>query len=393
MLPDATALRSAAGALTHSATVLTGDTDARHRDWDRLPASGFTGEAAVEAVARLHELTTPLSLPPRQMELVARVLAVTATLREELDATADRALAVAEQVSGASPTVDALLRDLAALGELLDWACARRIDALCTPVPAEPPRRLSDLPDLPVDAVHELMLLDAPPHVVELARQHPDLRLLEASDGRLVAAVGDLESADSVATFVAGTGSSDPSGWTTHIDRTRALTSATGGAGVVWLGYTAPEQVPHALARQPAHRAGAELRRFQAELAQRFPDQQRIVVGYSYGSVVAGAAADAGESGLHADELVLVGSPGVGATHAGQLHLLGDSPGVHAVTNGADPIGLVATPRTGVHGVDPTSERFGAQVWEADPRGDHASYWDDPDFLDRIGDLTGRPGR
>lgn len=394
MLPDAPALRSAAGQLDSAATTLTAEISDRRRDWDLLPAVGFSGEAADAAVARLHQMTTPLGVPAQQMARVASVLARTASLREGLDAAMDRALAVADQVTGVHPLVNAFLRDLGALGETLDWACARQIEALCTPVAPEPPRRLSDLPDLSLDAVHELALLDAAPEVVDLVRQHPDLRLLETSEGRLVAAVGDLASADSVTTFVAGTGSSDPDGWSTQVDRARSLATADrNGAGVLWLGYTAPPQLPHALAREPARRGGAELARFQAELARRFPEQRRVVVGYSYGSVVAGSAADADGPGLHADELVFVGSPGVGVDHVSDLTLLGEDPGVHAVTNGADPVGLAVTPWTGVHGADPTSDRFGAHVWTADPRGDHASYWDDPAFLDRIGDLAEGRGR
>lgn len=400
MLPDAAVLRSAADLLGSSSAILTGEVADRHLDWGRLTGAGFSGAAATAAVDRLHELTSPLGLPPRQMGQVAHVLAVTASLRAELDAAADRVLAAAEQVTGMSPLVNAALQQLSALGETLDWACARQIDVLCTEAHPEPPRRLSDLPDLSLDAVHELMLLDAAPEVAELARQHPDLRLLETSGGRLVAAVGDLDSADSVTTFVAGTGSSDPAGWSTQVDRTRALASAASsasgagtGAGVLWLGYAAPAQVPDALARHPARHGGEELGRFQAELARRHPEQRRVVVGYSYGSVVTGVAAEADGPGLHADELVIVGSPGIGVSHAGQLNLIGDEPGVHAVTNGADPVGLMATPWTGVHGTDPTSRRFGAEVWEGDPRGDHSSYWDDPAFLDRIGDLAGERGR
>lgn len=389
-LPDAAGLRAAAGTLDRSAATLREDVLARHHSWGVLPASGFRGEAAQAAVDRLHELTIPLGLPAEQMESVGRVLAIAALLQEQLERATARVIAAADLIAGASPFVNAALRDLAHLGEALDWMCARQIDLLCTTVPAEAPRRLADLPELSVDAVHELLMLHAPPDLAALARQHPDLRVVEASEGRLVGIVGELEAAASVTTVVAGVGSSDQAGWSTQIDRVRTITAATGGAGVVWLGYSAPATVPGALARDPARRAGEELARFQAELARRHPGMRRIVLGHSYGSVVAGAAAHPDGPGLHADDLVVLGSPGLGVPRSDHLHLHGRQPGVHAMLNGGDPIGLVASPRGGVHGVDPAASAFGAQVWAGDPHGDHSSYWEDPALLSRLGELAGQ---
>lgn len=154
----------------------------------------------------------------------------------------------------------------------------------------------------------------------------------------------------------------------------------------MWLGYQAPESLPHALRAGPARHAAVELREFQAELARRNPTQQRTVIGYSYGSVVAGAAAST-SGGLFADDLILLGSPGVGVDHVDQFNLIGAEPQVHAVINPNDPIALAATTRDGIHGKDPTSPDFGARVWSGDPHGDHSSYWEDPIFLDQLSDI------
>jgi hypothetical protein len=370
VLPDAPSLRHAAHLLGTDAGWLAEQHDWLTRTVRALPDTGFRGAAAQAAVARMLRLTTPLGAPAEQMLRVAQVLSMTATLQEELDALARRAVRAVEGVPGAEVLLTLLLRDLRALGDLLDHVCARQIDLLCTPLPAEPPSRLGDTPDLGLDAVHELTTLTSG---LELP---PDVRLLEVGEGRLVAAVGDVETAPAVTTLVPGVGSSDPAGLPVHLDRARTVAQVTGGAAVVWLGYPAPAGLAPALAQGPARAAGAELQLFQRELARRHPAQRRIVVGHSYGSVVAGKAASA-RGGLYADDLVLLGSPGAGVGSAAEMTLLGDDPQVHAMTHPGDPIGLVA----GTHGTDPTTPGFGARVWPGDREGGHSSYWSDPVLL------------
>ena len=340
------------------------------RTFDELPGTGFSGAAAEAAVNRLHTLARPLGRPPEEMLRVAQVLTLTASLQEHLDDAARRAVILADHVAGSSSLVTLLLRDLRTLGDLLDATCARQIDLLCTPVTPDPPTRLADSPDLGLDAVHGRNMLT---HGLDLP---PDVQVLEVGEGRLVTAVGDLTSADAVTTIVAGVGSSDPEALPGHLERARTVARVTGGAAVLWLGYQAPPALPQALARAPAQAAGAELQRFQHELTRRFPEQRRVVVGYSYGSVVAGTAASA-RGGLYADHLVFLGSPGAGVDTAAQLTLLGDDPQVHAMTHPSDPISLVG----GVHGTDPTSPEFGARVWPGDREGGHSSYWEDPVLL------------
>lgn len=382
--------------LRHSARLLTSDAGQLweqaawvSRGWSQFHDAGFHGEGAEAAIARLGRLSAGLDTPPSQMVRVADVLNTTASLQEQLDRMQERVLGAIGLVSERDPEIQRTLTSLRMLGQALDWACARQIGVLCAEEAAtmDPGERLADLPDLPIDAVHELRLLTAPPAVRELADAHPDLRLLETSDGRLVAAIGDIDSAESVTTVVAGVSSSDPAGWATQVTRARAVAGATGGAAVLWLGYPAPSSATRALNPAAARAAGPHLRDFQEELARRHPSQQRIVVGYSYGSVVVGNAAGS-EAGLHADDVVLVGSPGAGVSDASHLNLHGDAPRVHAMTNPGDVVGWASGPHGGVHGRDPTSPGFGADVWPGNPGGDHSSYWEDPHFLDRLGGLT-----
>lgn len=384
---DAPSLRHAAHRLTVDADWLVTQTEWLSRRFDDLPATGFRGQAAAAAVTRLHLLARPMANPPAQMLRVAQVLSMTAGLQEELNAAAERARGLVAGYSGAADTLNLVLHNLRALGDLLDYTCARQIDLLCTPVSVAEPVRLGDTPDLDTAAVHELNLLTAPEAVQQWARDHPDLQILEVADGRVVAAVGDIATAPSVTTIVAGVGSSAPAGLPAHLDRARTVAATTGGAAVLWLGYRAPAQPAHALLQEPARVAGAELQLFQRELTRRFPQQHRIVVGHSYGSVVAGKAASAG-GGLYVDDLVLIGSPGAGVSYSGELTLLGDRPRVHAMTNPSDPIGMTVTEGAGVHGPDPTAPAFGARVWPGDSSGDHSSYWTDPGFLDRLRELA-----
>ncbi len=372
MLPDAPSLRHAAHLLSTEAGWLTRQHDRLAGAVAALPALGFRGAAAQAAVARMHLLSAPLHDPPEQMLRVAQVLSMTASLREELAAFTRSAVLAVEGVPGAEGLLTLLLRDLRALGDLLDHACARQVDLWCTSIPSAPPTRLGDTPDLGIDAVHELNALTSG---LELP---PDVRILEVGGegaGRLVVAVGDVETAPSVTTLVPGVGSSDPAGLPVHLDRARTVAQVTGGAAVLWLGYPAPAGLPQALAQEPARAAGDALQAFQRELARRHPEQRRIVVGHSYGAVVTGRAATGG--GLYADDLVLLGSPGAGVGSAAEMTLLGDDPRIHAMTHPVDPIRLVA----GTHGTDPTTPGFGARVWPGDREGDHSSYWDDPVLL------------
>lgn len=149
--------------------------------------------------------------------------------------------------------------------------------------------------------------------------------------------------------------------------------SATPSAVVAWLGYRTPgtfgaEQLTAGL----AGRAAPGLRRFVRELRAARPGVRVVLVCHSYGSVVcARAAAEPGIS-----DVVLYGSPGVGADHVSGLRT---GAGVWAGRSAGDWISRV--PHTRVRlpfatlglGADPVSREFGARVFPAGDGG-HSDY-------------------
>ena len=363
---DSTEMFSAAAMLRQHASSLA-TLRAASNDYQRAIAqAGFSGNALDKALDNTREASKSLGAPAQRMDAAARLLEAFATLQQR-----------AEKLMLGS-LGESLMTNLNALGDALDWACARSIEALCTPVASPPPKRLDDFGELSVEAIHELNMVHAPPEVVALADANPDLYLVEVGEDTMVAIIDPLDvktQPSSVTTFIEGVGSSEKSRWPTSIERSRSIAQATGGVTALWLGYQAPATLSRGIHAAPAESAGGDLARFQRSLGQRFPSAKKVVTGYSYGSVVAGYAA---REGLAADELVLVGSPGVGVSHSSQLGF--DGP-IVAVTNDGDTISFTGGNYGGVHGTDPTAPMFGAQPFPTRPRGTHSSYWTDPVFL------------
>ena len=301
-------------ALRHSAAQLTADHSGlqnhyvdSHHDWRSLSLGGPAGVAARSSLA---EATEWLSSPLGEMERVIEVLDRHADLqawREGVEARIISFLGKVDEFSGpAALAGGVLLREVRALGDALDWLCAQEIDALCTPAGVEPPQRLEDFADLPLDTIHEINLAQASDRVAQLAADNPDMRIVETSPGRLVALLdpeGFRTEPASVTTFVEGVHSSDPTTWQRAVDRGRNIATASGGPAAVWLGYQAPSSLPRAVHADPARAAGQELARFQRGIGKRYPGAKRTVVGYSYGSVVTGYAAREKEI---ASDIVLV---------------------------------------------------------------------------------------
>lgn len=216
---------------------------------------------------------------------------------------------------------------------------------------------------------------------------HPPAYLLAFDlhgTGRLIVSWGDPDTADITATYVPGL-NSELGGFAGDIDRARVLwqqCQATAGgkqiASIAWLGYDAP-QLEHVLkpgqtvaGDAAAERGGASLAAFTDGLrASRAAESRHVVIGHSYGSLVTGKAAVL-RPGRLADELIFVGSPGVGVRRAADLRV--DPAHVWV---GEDPNDLVTT--LGRFTEDPGSRAFGAQSF---PVGRHlmheahSSYWD-----------------
>jgi hypothetical protein len=209
--------------------------------------------------------------------------------------------------------------------------------------------------------------------------------------GRAVVALGDPDRAAHTAVFVPGmgVGAGAVRDELARVGDLRAAadakTPAADVAAVVWIGYDAPDKLDQALDPRYAERAAPALGRFTAGLraAHSGSPDHLTVVGHSYGSLVVGEAAQTGQ-GLHADDIIAVGSPGMHASHASQL---GTAPG-HVWIGSArdDPVpGLgalaYAVPVTGTTPEDP---EFGANRFTTDGISGHSGYWstEHPDSLD-----------
>ncbi|MFD1045863.1 alpha/beta hydrolase, partial [Kibdelosporangium lantanae] len=212
-------------------------------------------------------------------------------------------------------------------------------------------------------------------------------------NGRAIIASGNPDTAVNVATFVPGTGA-NLGGVGGLIDRSDRMLGAAANAGspstavITWVGYDAPQDLLQAGDAKYADKARGDLDRFQDGLraTHEGAPSHNTVVGHSYGTTVIGHTAH--ENVLNVDDVVFVGSPGVGVRHASDLNL---PPGhVHATVAEHDAITVTNPPPPFLdpHGPSPASPGFGADVFASDPgtRGPwwaggrsfeaHSQYWD-----------------
>ncbi|MFD9793292.1 alpha/beta hydrolase [Streptomyces sp. NPDC059070] len=209
-------------------------------------------------------------------------------------------------------------------------------------------------------------------------------------DGTAVVSVGNPDTAKDTAVFVPGTSHQlDSMGG--DIDRINKLQDIAADRGSVkdvavvsWLDYNAPElnsdpsnadlSVWGIATDGRARHGGEKLRDFTRGLRAAHDGDRPThltVLGHSYGSTTVGAA-DAGGSGLGADDVVVMGSPGLTVSRADQLHT---DPGHLWV--GAAKDDKVSEFASGLSlGVDPKVAWFGARQMYVDTHG-HSGYWDD----------------
>ncbi|RKR90135.1 alpha/beta hydrolase family protein [Micromonospora pisi] len=244
------------------------------------------------------------------------------------------------------------------------------------------------------------------------------LGLDPAGDGRAVVALGDPDQAENVLTYVPGMTTDLPTiaGELGRAElmaaRCADLAPTERTAVVLWLDYDAPDFLDQALHPRQAHDAGPALHSFQEGLraTHEGPPARQTVLGHSYGSLVVGTTAR--DHGIAADQVVFIGSPGVGVDRAADLHLPPDR--VWAGTAGDDVIRHAAGPvellgRLAVSGVlpgvgamiawgrpaedlwfgaDPSGADFGARVFGAGTDG-HTGYWNAGNpALDSIARIT-----
>lgn len=174
-------------------------------------------------------------------------------------------------------------------------------------------------------------------------------------------AFGNPATARHVITVIPGVGTAEdvPAGvqWARTL-KTEADNRLNGSTAVVyWHGYKPPAYVGGALSDKDASGASGALADFQAALRKANPDASQTVVGHSYGTAVAAHAAK--DHGMKADNLVLLGSPGVPARKASEL---GPDGHVFAAYNSGDPVQKIATLRH----ANPVSKSFGARIINAE---------------------------
>ncbi|BFU47028.1 alpha/beta hydrolase [Krasilnikovia sp. MM14-A1004] len=246
------------------------------------------------------------------------------------------------------------------------------------------------------------------------------LRLDLAEEGRVVVALGDPDRADHVLTHVPGMTArlASADGELGRAERVAAragwLAPAAATSAVLWLDYDAPDFVDEAAGAGRAEAGAERLRRFQDGLAAAHETGRahRTVLGHSYGSLVVGRAA--ATSGLAADDVIFVGSPGVGVDSAGALNIPAGH--VWSSTSRSDVIQYAALAPRGLpadlavaatvpglgaalafgrpeddlwFGHNPSDPAFGARVFASQPDAGHLGYWDrGRPALDAITDIT-----
>ncbi|MFJ1679778.1 alpha/beta hydrolase [Streptomyces sp. NPDC088251] len=258
----------------------------------------------------------------------------------------------------------------------------------------------------------------------------PPMYLLGIGDegnGRAIVSFGNPDTAKNVSAYVPGLNTSLDEDFAKD-DLKRARDTAIGtrihdpsSAAIVWLGYDAP-QSPDGLGsldvmgNERAEKGGRAFSGFMSGLTatNENRDPHLTAIGHSYGSRTVGAATqrDGGIPGV--DDIVLVGSPGVGVDHAedlgvGKGHVFVGAAEHDVVTklpskqqSAAGVVGLIAAGPVAAYvvgdiadqgdddlwfGKDPASESFGARRFQVDegPRlisgegvsfGAHSHYFD-----------------
>ena len=251
-------------------------------------------------------------------------------------------------------------------------------------------------------------------------RDEPDLQVvkLDVERGRVVLARGDLDAASHVAVIIPGAGatldgiSRRHGAWMDHLHATMGQRLTADGADgaaatVLWLDYDAPSRlVPGAVRRDAATDAARRLPDFLDGVAAAGP-QLVTTIGHSYGSVVLGRSLADHRGRLAADQLIALGSPGLGVQLSRELGLRDDQR-MLAATFDEDPIAHAGrrSPMIGdigraIHGPDPrrlqaveTISLSTHDLVDADPVERHLQYLDgDSSALRLVGDLAAGSGR
>ncbi|WP_371630009.1 alpha/beta hydrolase family protein [Streptomyces sp. NBC_00341] len=165
--------------------------------------------------------------------------------------------------------------------------------------------------------------------------RQPPMYLLGIGDegnGRAIVSYGNPDTARNVSAYVPGLNTSLDEDFAQN-DLKRARDTAIGmqqhdpsSAGIVWLGYDAPQSVDgfdslDVMGDERAERGGGAFNQFMdgVSVTNEDDDPHMTAIGHSYGSRTVGAATQQGGGIPGVDDIVLVGSPGVGVDRAEDL--------------------------------------------------------------------------
>ncbi|MFD9542719.1 alpha/beta hydrolase [Streptomyces sp. NPDC060022] len=236
------------------------------------------------------------------------------------------------------------------------------------------------------------------------AGTQPPMFLLGIGDegnGRAIVSYGNPDTARNVAAYVPGLNTSlDLDFAEGDLKRARDTAIASqdlnhSSASIVWLGYDAP-QTPDGfgsldvMGEARAEEGGRAFNSFMGGMVatNEYEEPHLTAIGHSYGSRTVGAATQHGGGIPGVDDFILVGSPGVGVDHAGDLGVGKEHVFVGAAENDVVTklpskqqvaLGAAAGPFAYVvgdiadqgdddlwFGKDPASEAFGARRFQVD---------------------------
>ncbi|WLQ41756.1 alpha/beta hydrolase [Streptomyces laculatispora] len=177
----------------------------------------------------------------------------------------------------------------------------------------------------------------------------PPMYLLGIGDegnGRAIVSFGNPDTARNVSAYVPGLNTSLDEDFARN-DLKRARDTAIGAqqhdpssAGIVWLGYDAPQSLDgfdsfDVMGDERAVRGGNAFNQFMGGISatNENEDPHMTAIGHSYGSRTVGAATQQGGGIPGVDDIVLVGSPGVGVDRAEDLGVGKDHVFVGAAEN------------------------------------------------------------
>ena len=334
-----------------------------------IRASGFRGPASDASAARLAGYGAELDASAARLHTAAGLLDNAAQMQHDLDEAARFAARHFHSRGVLWLNAMSMMLDLQLSQSLLGAAGKEQV---YDPLFAHPDEDLESL-----NARHAQTVPASTREVVGAAGGV----FLEAGPTAATVIVGDAVDPDRVITLVAGATTGKPSQLAGELQKARYLSEQTGAAVVVWQGYAPPPLLTDAISPHRAAAGADDLAMFQAALDERYPDAQKTVVSHSYGTLLATKAAST--HGLLADDLWILGSAGVAASHASELTLAGPEATVHVVDSPTDPILLLRSGPSAALGASPSYVGWGGEQVPG-VRGGHCDYFTDPAFVSAL---------